>query len=343
MSSRFTSLSRIRPLAKFPLYRCRQRNERLYSSRGASLESRDTPRIPVISVRERRAFENVLKNIVSAESKAPKQLTNKSFEKSQATIERFPEEIRSLVRNAEHEVLYQQYVSSLKDAQYDVKEALSPEEARELQEEREACKQRYTKVTKAMSQATTDFGILDNLETIFKFALEYEKEQGNDSSPGIMLEVYYSQILSFALNELNAHYPKSPVYLHIYNKMKSIGRRSHALGASTELYNLLMELACKDYRSDTFRALLAEMDSLGLDFDGKTLGIVDRILAVTKQAGAIDNGVVGDYPCLDKARETEVFEDWRERILQRIGENESRNAAAFHEMARNSREHLDSD
>jgi hypothetical protein len=114
--------------------------------------------------------------------------------------------------------------------------------------------------------------------------------------------------------------------------MKGIGRRSHALGASTALYNLAIEMAWKYYGdANQVINLLDEMDRLGLDFDGNTLGVVDLILRFSRSVAGLSAALQGP----GFTTKIDELEDWRRTILQRIGESDARYTAAFLETMSN--------
>jgi hypothetical protein len=89
----------------------------------------------------------------------------------------------------------------------------------------------------------------------------------------------YPSYLLLGLRLLDRSFAKpSPLTLSILPKIKELGRISHVLGASTQLYNELIFIHW--YRRNDFRgasALIDEMEKYGLDFDAETLQTVERI------------------------------------------------------------------
>lgn len=89
----------------------------------------------------------------------------------------------------------------------------------------------------------------------------------------------YPSYLLLGLRLLDRHFSKSSsLTLALLPKIKSLGLISHVLGASSQLYNELLQI--HRYRYDDYRGivqLLGEMEHGGIEFDQETLEIVKDI------------------------------------------------------------------
>lgn len=88
----------------------------------------------------------------------------------------------------------------------------------------------------------------------------------------------YPIILRTALDHLTKSFPASILPFSILPRIKRLGRTSYILGASTTLYNGIINLTYKTY-TDFHRVdeLLQEFDPAGLEFDDQTLEILQAI------------------------------------------------------------------
>lgn len=103
-----------------------------------------------------------------------------------------------------------------------------------------------------------------------------------EEAPGMNLSIHgplYPSHLLLSLRLLDRSFEKpSSLVLNILPRIKSLGLISHALGASTALYNELLRIYWVRY--DNFRGvldLLMEMERVGLEVDEETLSIVSHI------------------------------------------------------------------
>lgn len=98
-------------------------------------------------------------------------------------------------------------------------------------------------------------------------------------SPLALYGPLYPSYLLLGLRLLDRSFAKSsPLALTLLPKIKSLGLISHVLGASSQLYNELLQI--HRYRYDDFRGvlqLLSEMEHSGIEFDQETLDIVQDI------------------------------------------------------------------
>lgn len=95
----------------------------------------------------------------------------------------------------------------------------------------------------------------------------------------------YPVILRTALDHLIQRFPASPLPFSILPRIKRLGRTSYILGASTSLYNEVLNLTYKIY-ADFHRIdeLLQEFDPAGLEFDKQTMEILEAIERTGRRA-----------------------------------------------------------
>jgi hypothetical protein len=99
------------------------------------------------------------------------------------------------------------------------------------------------------------------------------------------------KFLTIAIAILRQSFPTSTLPFTILPKLKSLGRSSYALGASTPFYNELIKAVWHTYTD--FRMideLLQEMDNGGLEFDQETWNILE---AIRIEGNRIKNGRYG--------------------------------------------------
>ncbi|KAE9972439.1 hypothetical protein BLS_009833 [Venturia inaequalis] len=94
----------------------------------------------------------------------------------------------------------------------------------------------------------------------------------------------YPVILRTALDHLIKRFPASTLPFSILPRIKRLGRTSYILGASTSLYNEIINLTYKIY-ADFHRIdeLFREFDPAGLEFDNQTLEILEGIERVGRR------------------------------------------------------------
>lgn len=93
----------------------------------------------------------------------------------------------------------------------------------------------------------------------------------------IITHIYPALLLS-ALNQLKDDFPSSTLPFTLLPRIKRLGRTSYILGASTPLYNTIIDLTHTTY-ADFHRIdeILHELDNSGLEFDSRTLEILEQI------------------------------------------------------------------
>jgi hypothetical protein len=145
------------------------------------------------------------------------------------------------------------------------------------------------------------------------------------------LEFYgplYPSYLLLGLRLLNNSFVRpSPLTLTILPQIKSLGIISHVLGASTQLYNELLQINW--YRHDNFRgvlSLLQEMEEFGLEWDTDTLRVIDDIMNTQNIIRSGDRGttlqVLWSLPEFAPDR----FRQWKSKIGKAVSKARSQNA-----------------
>ncbi|KAF2268629.1 hypothetical protein CC78DRAFT_565491 [Lojkania enalia] len=131
----------------------------------------------------------------------------------------------------------------------------------------------------------------------------------------------YPLILVHAATLLRTNFPSSRLPFTILPTIKSLGRSSYALGATTRLYNILLRAAWLQYGSyDMLDELLQDMDNGGIEFNAATLQLLDDIL---KEFEVCRRGEYG--PLVKWTWNLERFSEgatrlraWREIVGQRL-------------------------
>ncbi|KAF2274828.1 uncharacterized protein EI97DRAFT_434730 [Westerdykella ornata] len=78
---------------------------------------------------------------------------------------------------------------------------------------------------------------------------------------------------------LRKHFPRSALPLSLLPTLKSLGRSTYALGASTTLYNLLIRTVWIQHASySQIDDLLTDMENSGIEFDAHTLALLEQIV-----------------------------------------------------------------
>ncbi|KAH7551426.1 hypothetical protein BM1_09742 [Bipolaris maydis] len=132
----------------------------------------------------------------------------------------------------------------------------------------------------------------------------------------------YPHHLITAVATLRSEFPSSLLPLSILPTIKSLGRSSHVLGATTTLYKHLIRTAWIQQSSfTTIDTLLTEMDNTAIEFDADILALLDAILKESNQARS---GIFGRE--LQSVYSMELFVDemskivkWRRTVAERLG------------------------
>ncbi|EUC32041.1 hypothetical protein COCCADRAFT_27343 [Bipolaris zeicola 26-R-13] len=132
----------------------------------------------------------------------------------------------------------------------------------------------------------------------------------------------YPHHLITAVVTLRSEFPSSLLPLSILPTIKSLGRSSHVLGATTTLYKHLIRTAWIQRSSfTTIDTLLTEMDNIAIEFDADILALLDAILKESNQARS---GIFGRE--LQLVYSMELFADeiskivkWKRTVAERLG------------------------
>ncbi|KAF2195414.1 hypothetical protein K469DRAFT_11317 [Zopfia rhizophila CBS 207.26] len=152
-------------------------------------------------------------------------------------------------------------------------------------------------------------------------ASQDQDQKPAETDPRILFPNYPIHLIH-ATTFLRDHFPSSPLPLSILPAIKSLGRSSYALGATTALYNLLLRTAWIQHSSyDLIDDLLTDMDNGGIEFDVNTLSLLDHILEEFDEARKGRFGeLIRDVWTLERfgtgAKKVRV---WRDVVGQRLG------------------------
>lgn len=132
----------------------------------------------------------------------------------------------------------------------------------------------------------------------------------------------YQHYLHVGLLTLRTHFPSSQLALTILPTLKSLGRSSYALGATTTLYKHLLRTAWIQQSSYSFiDMLLSDMDNNMVEFDGGILAVLD---AVIKEHDLALGGTLGREMQMVYGMEQWVegitkIKEWRDMVAGRLG------------------------
>ena len=131
----------------------------------------------------------------------------------------------------------------------------------------------------------------------------------------------YPHLLVVAVQQLRRDFPTSSLALTVLAETKALGLVSYILGASTALYNESLDILWSTYLDlGAVDRLLQEMDNGGIDFDGQTLALLDKIFKdCTNMAGLPEGKMLGFIWRMDKSvREVRQLGEWRDTVRQRL-------------------------
>lgn len=132
----------------------------------------------------------------------------------------------------------------------------------------------------------------------------------------------YPAHLYNAARLLRTNFPSSALPLSILPAIKSVGRSSFALGASTALYNLLIRTAWHQHASyDYIDELLGDMDNAGVEFDLDTLALLDSMLTEYHDArrGMLGWTVKTVWAMEQFGEGAKRLQKWKDVVGQRLG------------------------
>ncbi|KAF2876773.1 hypothetical protein BDV95DRAFT_602732 [Massariosphaeria phaeospora] len=150
----------------------------------------------------------------------------------------------------------------------------------------------------------------------------HHASQGPANSDPRILFPNYPYHLTVAANLLRTNFPSSALPLNILSTIKSLGRSSYALGATTLLYRLLIRTAWVQYASyDYIDELLRDMDNGGIETDPETLKLLDDILTEYQDAmaGRLGTNIRSVWSMDQFAEGIKKIRAWRETVAIRLG------------------------
>ncbi|OJD37045.1 uncharacterized protein BKCO1_8000128 [Diplodia corticola] len=155
---------------------------------------------------------------------------------------------------------------------------------------------------------------------------EQDEHAGNEGKADLSssLEIIgpnYPSLVLVAMRQLRVDFPGSTLALALLPAVKSLGRGSYALGASTELYNELLAMTWLTYSDfQGLNDLLQEMENGGIDFNGNTLDLLDHIKrnALDARRGRLGEGANAVLEMDRFRRGINRLQRWRDAIRLRM-------------------------
>lgn len=162
---------------------------------------------------------------------------------------------------------------------------------------------------------------------------EQPKLEGNKDGTRNTLSILtanYPNLLHTACRLLRTSFPTSTLPLALLPTIKSLGRSSYQLGASTPLYNELIRHAWLTYTSyDFIISLLQDMDNGGIEYDVSTLELLQAIISETNKAkkGRYGSAIRAVWE-IDGSREgRKKLRRWRAGVAERLQREAIRKAS----------------
>ncbi|KAF2115280.1 hypothetical protein BDV96DRAFT_646292 [Lophiotrema nucula] len=146
----------------------------------------------------------------------------------------------------------------------------------------------------------------------------------------------YPQLLIHATTLLRTNFPTSHLPLSILPTIKSLGRSSFALGATTPLYNLLLSKTWSTYSTASLiTELLSDMDNAGLTPNADTLQIIESILSEIKQGrSGLYGELISKVWSMDMGtQDASRLRGWRDALRQRLGVGEGASSGGVGQAA----------
>lgn len=131
--------------------------------------------------------------------------------------------------------------------------------------------------------------------------------------------------LHTAAKKLRTHFPSSPLPFTILSTLKSLGRSSYALGATTHLYRQLLRAASIQQSSySLIDTLLTDMDTNIIEFDARILDLLDSIIKEHDLAigGSLGRELQMVYRMEMWQEGIKKIKDWRHVVAERLGMHE---------------------
>ncbi|KAF9696383.1 hypothetical protein EKO04_005476 [Ascochyta lentis] len=147
------------------------------------------------------------------------------------------------------------------------------------------------------------------------------KSTNTAMDPKILFANYPHHLLT-ALTTLRTYFPASPLPLSILPTMKSLGRSSYALGATTALYTQLLRTAWLQQSSyPLLISLLTDMHNGAIEFSIDTLHLLDQVI---KEFDMVRSGRLGRemqmvYGMEQFGEGIREVRRWRQIVAGRVG------------------------
>jgi hypothetical protein len=144
--------------------------------------------------------------------------------------------------------------------------------------------------------------------------------------PKILFSNYPHHLLT-ALATLRKNFPASPLPLSILPTIKSFGRSSYALGATTALYNQLLRTAWLQQSSYAqIASLLTDMHNGAVEFNADTLTLLDQVLKehTLARSGQLGKGMQMVYGLDQFNQGIKELTRWRAAVAERVGVEDGR-------------------
>ena len=174
---------------------------------------------------------------------------------------------------------------------------------------------------------TLDSEVFDQLR---KLDLDAPKSAKKDKSkaqnPGTLdtriLFPNYPHHLLTAVQTLRTHFPTSPLPLTILSTIRSLGRSSYALGATTQLYRLLLRTAWLQQSSYTLiDTLLTDMETNIVEFDHSILEVIEAVIREHDMArsGRLGREMQMVYGMEMWIEGTRKMRSWKKVVAEKLG------------------------
>ncbi|KAF2640435.1 hypothetical protein P280DRAFT_378438, partial [Massarina eburnea CBS 473.64] len=132
----------------------------------------------------------------------------------------------------------------------------------------------------------------------------------------------YPYHIVLAVNLLRANFPSSPLPFAVIPTLKSHGRSAYALGATTQLYKVIIRATWHQHASyNEICALLQDMDNGGIECDMSTLNLINEILNEwdLSRSGRLGKGVQAVFRMEVFTEGVHRLRAWKEVVAKRLG------------------------
>ena len=208
--------------------------------------------------------------------------------------------------------------------------------AQKLNEER---MQERNRVEALLKSAKTDRELWDILHReVFSQVRALDLDSTSPPAPGSrtnppatvnpkILFTNYPHYLLVALTTLRTHFPSSPLPMSILPTIKSLGRSSYALGATTALYTQLLRTAWLQQSSyPLLNSLLTDMHNGAIEFSLDTLHLLDQVIKEFDMArsGRLGREMQMVYGMQQFGEGIREVRRWRQIVASRMGVEDGR-------------------